>query len=72
MLENARAKLVKKNLDMIAANNVKVPGAGFAGDTNVVTLITGKDETELPLLSKEETANRILDKIQKLQEGEEV
>lgn len=72
MLENARTKLVKKNLDMIAANNVKVPGAGFAGDTNVVTLITGKDEAELPLLSKEETANRILDKIRKLQEGEEV
>lgn len=71
MLENSRTKLVKKKLDMIAANNVKVPGAGFAGDTNVVTLITGKDETELPLLSKEETANRILDKIRELQEGEE-
>ena len=63
MLENSRKKLKKKNLDMIVANNLKVPGAGFAGDTNVVTLITREDETELPLLSKEETAVRILDKI---------
>ncbi len=63
MLENSRAKLAKKNLDMIVANNLKVPGAGFAGDTNVVTLITRTDETELPLLSKDETANRIVDKI---------
>lgn len=66
MLCNSRAKLVKKNLDMIVANNLKVPGAGFAGDTNVVTLITKDDETELPLLSKEETAARILDKILEL------
>lgn len=63
MLGNSRAKLVKKNLDMIVANNLKVPGAGFAGDTNVVTLITQDEETELPLLSKEETAVQILDKI---------
>ena len=63
MLGNSRAKLVKKNLDMIVANNLKVPGAGFAGDTNVVTLITKDEETELPLLSKEETAVQILDKI---------
>ena len=63
MLGNSRAKLVKKNLDMIVANNLKVPGAGFAGDTNVVTLITQDEETELPLLSKEETAGQILDKI---------
>ncbi len=63
MLENSRAKLVKKNLDMIVANNLKVAGAGFAGDTNVVTMITKKDETELPLLSKEETAVQIINKI---------
>ncbi|MBQ9765302.1 MAG: bifunctional phosphopantothenoylcysteine decarboxylase/phosphopantothenate--cysteine ligase CoaBC [Lachnospiraceae bacterium] len=63
MLSNSRAKLVKKNLDMIVANNVKVPGAGFAGDTNVVTLITQDMETELPLLSKEETAVQILNTI---------
>lgn len=63
MLSNSRAKLTKKNLDMIVANNLKVPGAGFVGDTNVVTLITQDGEEELPLLSKEETAVRILNKI---------
>lgn len=68
MLGNSRAKLAKKNLDMIVANNLKVPGAGFAGDTNVVTLITKDDETELPLLSKEETAVCILDKILEMSE----
>lgn len=70
MLRNSRAKLAKKNLDMIVANNLKVPGAGFAGDTNVVTLITKDEETELPLLSKEETAVRILDKILERISGE--
>lgn len=63
MLENSRKKLEKKNLDMIVANNVKVEGAGFAGDTNMVTLITKDDETQLPLLSKEETAVEIMNKI---------
>ena len=63
MLENSRKKLKKKNLDMIVANNVKVEGAGFAGDTNIVTLITRDDETQLPLLSKEETAVEIMNKI---------
>ena len=63
MLENSRKKLEKKNLDMIVANNVKVEGAGIAGDTNIVTLITKDDETQLPLLSKEETAVEIMNKI---------
>lgn len=63
MLENSRAKLKKKNLDMIAANNLKVDGAGFKGDTNVLTLITNKDEIELPLMSKEKAAGMLLDKI---------
>lgn len=71
MLENSRKKLEKKNLDMIVANNVKVPGAGFAGDTNRVTLITKSEEEELPLLSKEETASRILDKIMELTKKKE-
>lgn len=71
MLENSRKKLEKKNLDMIVANNVKVPGAGFAGDTNRVTLITKSEEEELPLLSKEETASRILDKILELTKKKE-
>lgn len=61
MIGNSRAKLQKKNLDMIAANNVKVEGAGFQGDTNVMTLITQDQEIALPLLSKEEVANKILD-----------
>ena len=63
MVENSRAKLEKKNLDMIAANNLRDAGAGFQGDTNRMTLITRENETALPLLSKEETAARILDMI---------
>ena len=63
MLENSRAKLKKKNLDMIVANNLKVEGAGFGKDTNVVTLIREGQEEELPKLSKEEVAVRILDTI---------
>lgn len=65
MLENSRKKLEKKNLDMIVANNLKVEGAGFAGDTNVVTIITGLEEVSLGKMTKEETALRILDEILK-------
>ncbi len=61
LLENARQKLINKNVDMIAANNLKVEGAGFQGDTNVVTLITSEEELALPLLSKEETAEKLID-----------
>ncbi len=61
LLENSRAKLLKKNLDMIAANNVKVEGAGFQKDTNVITLITREHEIALPLMSKAEASDRILD-----------
>ena len=61
MLENSRAKLAKKNIDVICANNLKVEGAGFGIDTNVVTIITKEKEVELPVLSKEEVAVRILD-----------
>lgn len=63
MLENSRAKLEKKKLDMICANNLKTEGAGFGIDTNVVTLITKDNETELPVLSKDEVAGHILDHI---------
>lgn len=63
MLDNSRAKLAKKNVDMIVANNLKVQGAGFGGDTNVVTLITPEDTVELPLQSKEEVAGQLLDTI---------
>lgn len=61
MLENARGKLLKKKADVIAANNVKVQGAGFGTDTNVVTLVTEKEEQELMLMSKEEVAVKLTD-----------
>ena len=63
MVENSRKKLKKKNIDLIAANNVKVEGAGFQGDTNILTLISHTEESELPLMSKEQAAMRLLDKI---------
>ena len=65
MIENSKAKLKKKNLDMICANNLKVKGAGFGTDTNVVTLITKDNVVELPLESKAEVAAQILDTIVK-------
>ena len=63
LLRNAREKLVNKHLDMIVANSLKVAGAGFAGDTNVVTLITDKEDQPLELMTKDEVAVRILDKL---------
>ncbi|KSV57569.1 bifunctional phosphopantothenoylcysteine decarboxylase/phosphopantothenate--cysteine ligase CoaBC [Acetivibrio ethanolgignens] len=63
LIENSRAKLLKKHADMIAANSLRTEGAGFGTDTNIVTLITADTCEELPLLSKEETAHAILDKI---------
>ena len=65
MLENSVAKLVKKNLDMIVANNLKVEGAGFGVNTNVVTLITRKGGEQLPLMSKDDVAEKLLDAIMK-------
>ena len=65
MLENSKAKLEKKKIDMIAANNLKVEGAGFGTDTNVMTLITKDEVIELPLMSKEEVANELLNQIKK-------
>lgn len=63
MLENSRKKLSKKNLDMIVANNVKDAGAGFQGNTNVITMITQDSVTQLPLMDKEEAAHAILTEI---------
>ena len=63
MVENSRRKLEKKHLDLIAANNLKEPGAGFAVPTNLLTLISPREELELPLLTKEEAAHRLLDEI---------
>ena len=61
MVANSQAKLEKKKVDMICANNLKVSGAGFGVDTNILTLITRDAVTELPKMSKEEAANAILD-----------
>lgn len=66
MLENSRKKLEKKHLDMVVANNVKVPGAGFQGDTNVITLITAESSVELPLMDKEAAAHAILDRLMEM------
>lgn len=63
MLTNSRAKLEKKHLDMIVANNVKEEGAGFALDTNKVVIITQEEEKELPLMSKEQVADQLLTEI---------
>jgi len=62
MVENSREKLLKKNIDMICANNLKQPGAGFGVDTNVITIITPTDTQQLPLQSKDAVASAILDK----------
>lgn len=71
MIGNSRVKLTKKNLDMVAANNVKMSGAGFQGDTNVLTLITQDEDVSLQLMSKEDAANVILDKILSIQKERE-
>ena len=63
MLENSKKKLEKKNLDMIVANNLKVAGAGFETNTNIVTIITPDSVTELPIMEKDEVAFRLLDAI---------
>ena len=63
MIENSRAKLHKKNIDMIVANNLKESGAGFGVDTNKVTLITKDEEISLELMSKQEVAFTLIDKI---------
>lgn len=71
MLENSRKKLKKKHLDMIVANNLKVEGAGFAGDTNVVTMITDDEEISLEKMTKEEAAVHIVDQILQEQKKKE-
>ena len=71
MIGNSRAKLGKKHLDMVAANNLKVAGAGFQGETNVLTLITQDEDVSLQLMSKEDAANVILDKILSIQKERE-
>ena len=63
MLQNSRKKLAQKHVDMIVANSLRTSGAGFGTDTNVVTLITRDGEEELPLMSKDEVAHQILNRI---------
>lgn len=63
MIENSQKKLAKKHLDMIAANNLKVAGAGFGVDTNVVTILTADGIQELPLMGKDQVAAKLLDAI---------
>lgn len=66
LVENSRGKLIRKNLDMIVANNLKTKGAGFGTDTNVVTLITKDDVKELDIMSKQDVAKAVFDEILKL------
>lgn len=66
VLENSRKKLAAKNCDMICANSLRTAGAGFGTETNVITMITADDECELPLMTKEEAAHRILDCLLKM------
>ena len=66
MLENSRAKLIKKNADIIAANSLRQEGAGFGSDTNILTLITKDSEESLEIMSKEAAAGKLLDRIIKL------
>ena len=63
VLSNAAEKLEKKNLDMIVANDVTKPGAGFNTDTNIATLITKEAKKELPIMSKRQLADLILDEV---------
>ena len=63
MLENSQAKLEKKHVDMIVANNLKTAGAGFGTDTNVVTIITKEGAEELAMMTKEQVAHQLLNRI---------
>jgi phosphopantothenoylcysteine decarboxylase/phosphopantothenate--cysteine ligase len=69
LLENAHAKLATKHLDLIVANRAGVPGEGFGADTNRVTLVTADSEEQLPLLSKDDVAEILLDRIEALLNG---
>ena len=67
VIENSRKKLAKKNCDMICANSIKKAGAGFGGDTNIITMITSDRDEELELMSKFDAANIILDRLKNMQ-----
>ena len=67
LVENSRKKMEEKKLDLVVANDVTAPGAGFGEDTNVACLVDGEKVEELPLMSKFELADRILDRIKELE-----
>ena len=69
MLQNAQKKLAKKNLDLIVANDVTEPGAGFDVDTNIVTFVTQDGLEKLPKMKKAEVADALLDRILRAREG---
>lgn len=69
LVDNSRKKLIEKHLDLIVANNLKVEGAGFGVDTNIVTLISQQETEQLPILTKEEVAHHILDNLLKQRKG---
>ncbi|MBQ2062981.1 MAG: bifunctional phosphopantothenoylcysteine decarboxylase/phosphopantothenate--cysteine ligase CoaBC [Firmicutes bacterium] len=71
VIENSRKKLSKKNVDMICANSLRTEGAGFAGDTNIITMITAEGEESYPRLTKEQTADVILDKIMAMRKAKD-
>ena len=71
VIENSRKKLTKKNVDMICANSLRTEGAGFAGDTNIITMITAEGEESYPRLTKEQTADVILDKIMAMRKAKD-
>ena len=71
MVEHAQEKLAKKHVDLIAANNVKVAGAGFGTDTNVVTLVTAEGVRELELMSKEQVAVQLVDELLRIRRRKE-
>jgi len=66
VIEYARSKMKKKNLDIVVANDITKAGAGFNTDTNIATILTPANETELPLMSKRELADKILDELVKV------
>ena len=72
VIGNARQELQKKSLEKIVANSLRVEGAGFGGDTNVVTMITENEELSLGKMSKEETASKIMDRIMDIRAAEDI
>lgn len=69
LIDNARGKLARKNADLVVANDVTRPGAGFGADTNIVSLVTRDSARELPVMPKSEVADAILDAVAALFEG---